>query len=58
MTLPASVARCAGAGLSECNDCQRLADPARDTANWWTGPWEIPGVPCEQRIPKEEPTCP
>jgi hypothetical protein len=57
MTLPADVARCAGADLPECKTCQRLTDPAREPAGWWTGPWELPGVPCEQHLPKE-PACP
>jgi hypothetical protein len=47
MTLPADVARCAGAGLPECQTCRRLTDPVREPASWWTGPWELEGVPCE-----------
>jgi hypothetical protein len=55
MTLPADVARCAGAGLPECQTCRRLTDPVREPASWWTGPWELEGVPCEMRIPNEQP---
>ena len=54
MTLPADVARCIGTDLPECTTCQRLTDPVREPAGWWTGPWEIPGVPCEQRIPSDQ----
>jgi hypothetical protein len=50
MTLPADTARCLGYGAAECNTCKRLA-PADAEHQWWTGPWEIPGVPCEMRIP-------
>jgi hypothetical protein len=52
MTLPADVARCAGAGLSECTDLPAPDRPVREPASWWTGPWEIPGVPCEQEDTK------
>jgi hypothetical protein len=50
MTLPADTARCVGYGAAECNTCKRLA-PADAEHQWWTGPWELEGVPCEMRIP-------
>jgi hypothetical protein len=50
MTLPTNVARCLGYGADECNTCKRLA-PADAEYQWWTGPWELEGVPCEMRIP-------
>jgi len=52
MTLPADVARCAGAGLPECNTCRRYTDPPHERQTW-TGPWELEGVPCEMRIPTQ-----
>ena len=51
MTLPADTARCLGYGAAECNTCKRLA-PANAEHQWWTGPWELEGVPCEVRIPQ------
>jgi hypothetical protein len=54
MTLPADVARCLGYGAAECNTCKRLA-PADAEHQWWTGPWELEGVPCEMRIPAQSP---
>jgi hypothetical protein len=50
MSLPADVARCVGYGAAECNTCKRLA-PADAEHQWWTGPWELEGGPCEMRIP-------
>jgi hypothetical protein len=47
MTLPADVARCIGTDLPECTTCRRRTDPPHER-QVWTGPWEIPGVPCEQ----------
>lgn len=52
MTLPADVARCIGTDLPECATCRRRTDPPHER-QVWTGPWEIPGVPCEMRIPNE-----
>jgi hypothetical protein len=52
MTLPADIARCAGAHLPECETCRRRTDPPHER-QVWTGPWELPGVPCEMRIPAE-----
>ena len=54
MTLPADVARCLGTDLPECATCRRRTDPPHERQAW-TGPWEIPGVPCEMRIPSEQP---
>ena len=53
MTLPADVARCIGTDLPECATCRRRTDPPHERQTW-TGPWEIPGVPCEMRIPHEQ----
>ena len=50
MTLPADVARCIGTDLPECTTCRRRTDPPHERQTW-TGPWVIPGVPCEMRIP-------
>ena len=50
MTLPADVARCLGTDLPECETCRRRTDPPHERQTW-TGPWEIPGVPCEMRLP-------
>ena len=50
MNLPADVARCIGTDLPECETCRRRTDPPHERQTW-TGPWEIPGVPCEMRIP-------
>jgi len=52
MTLPADVARCLGTDLPECATCRRRTDPPHERQTW-TGPWEIPGVPCEMRIPTQ-----
>ena len=54
MTLPADVARCLGTDLPECKTCRRRTDPPHER-QVWTGPWEIPGVPCEMRIPVHGP---
>ena len=54
MTLPADVARCLGTDLPECATCRRRTDPPHER-QVWTGPWEIPGVPCEMRIPVHGP---
>ena len=54
MTLPTNVARCLGYDADECNTCKRLA-PADAEHQWWTGPWELEGVPCEMRIPTQSP---
>ena len=53
MTLPADVARCLGTDLPECMACRRRTDPPHERQTW-TGPWEIPGVPCEMRIPSDQ----
>ena len=53
MTLLADVARCIGTDLPECTTCRRRTDPPHKR-QVWTGPWEIPGVPCEMRIPSDE----
>jgi hypothetical protein len=53
VTLPADVARCIGTDLPECVTCRRRTDPPHER-QVWTGPWELEGVPCEQRIPSDE----
>ena len=53
MTLPADVARCLGTDLPECATCRRRTDPPHER-QVWTGPWELEGVPCEMRIPREQ----
>ena len=54
MTLPADISRCIGTDLPECVTCRRRTDPPHER-QVWTGPWEIPGVPCEMRIPVHGP---
>jgi hypothetical protein len=53
MTLPADVARCIGTDLPECKTCRRRTEPPHER-QVWTGPWELEGVPCEQRIPSDQ----